>query len=131
MKLAYLINQYPQPSHSFIRREIVALEESGMPVSRFTIRRSSGPLPDIADLEEQKKTYSVLEQGVAALLVSMLWAFLTRPAAAIQTLFAALSSGWEYKRGHLIRLVYFAEACLLARRFQEEKIDFGHAPNAS
>jgi len=126
MKLAYLINQYPQPSHSFIRREIVALEESGMPVSRFTIRRSSGPLPDIADLEEQKKTYSVLEQGVAALLVSMLWAFLTRPAAAIQTLFAALSSGWEYKRGHLIRLVYFAEACLLARRFQEEKIDHVH-----
>ena len=29
MKLAYLVNQYPKVSHTFIRREIAALESLG------------------------------------------------------------------------------------------------------
>ena len=32
MKLAYLTNVYPAPSHSFIRREILAHEAAGRPV---------------------------------------------------------------------------------------------------
>ena len=34
MKVAYLVNQYPHVSHSFIRREIVALEAQGIAVTR-------------------------------------------------------------------------------------------------
>jgi hypothetical protein len=30
MKIAYLINQYPRVSHSFIRREILVLERQGI-----------------------------------------------------------------------------------------------------
>lgn len=29
MRIAYFINQYPKVSHSFIRREILALERQG------------------------------------------------------------------------------------------------------
>ena len=36
MKVAYLVNQYPHVSHSFIRREILALEAHGVTVERFT-----------------------------------------------------------------------------------------------
>jgi hypothetical protein len=39
MKVAYLVNQYPHVSHSFIRREIIALEAQGLTVERFSIRR--------------------------------------------------------------------------------------------
>ena len=127
MKLAYLINQYPQPSQSFIRREIAAIEVLGTPVARFTLRRYAGPLPDPADQEEQKKTVGVLEQGAFALLLSVLWAFLTRPSKAVRALGAALSSGWEPGRGRFLRLAYFAEACFLARRFREESITHVHA----
>ena len=41
--VAYLINQYPKVSHSFIRTEIRALEEQGVTVERFAVRPVGGP----------------------------------------------------------------------------------------
>ncbi len=38
MRIAYVINQYPQVSHSFIRREIQALERRGFKVMRVAFR---------------------------------------------------------------------------------------------
>ena len=38
MRIAYLINQYPKVSHSFIRREILALERQGFEIMRISIR---------------------------------------------------------------------------------------------
>ena len=38
MRIAYLINQYPKISHSFIRREIQALERQRVHVMRIAIR---------------------------------------------------------------------------------------------
>lgn len=126
MNLAYLINQYPQPSHTFIRREIAAMEQLGIPVSRFTIRRYTGLLPDPSDEEERGKTFVVLDQGAVTLLFSVLWTFVTLPVAACHTLLTSLFSGWEPSRGIFIRLVYFAEACFLARRFRDDGIDHVH-----
>lgn len=37
MRIAYLVNQYPKISHSFIRREILALERQGFEVVRIAI----------------------------------------------------------------------------------------------
>jgi hypothetical protein len=37
IRVAYLTNQYPAPSHSFIRREIVALEARGNTVLRYAL----------------------------------------------------------------------------------------------
>ena len=42
MKIAYFVNQYPKVSHSFIRREIVALETLGFPIERFALRGWDG-----------------------------------------------------------------------------------------
>src|SRR5205085_8481529 len=36
--VAYLINRYPAVSHSFIRREILALERQGIEVQRIALR---------------------------------------------------------------------------------------------
>ena len=38
MKIAYLVNHYPAISHSFIRREILALERLGHEILRISIR---------------------------------------------------------------------------------------------
>jgi hypothetical protein len=35
MRIAYFINQYPKVGHSFIRREILALEHQGFSVQRI------------------------------------------------------------------------------------------------
>jgi colanic acid/amylovoran biosynthesis glycosyltransferase len=44
MKIAYLVNKYPKVSHSFIRREIAALEACGLLVARFSIRECESEL---------------------------------------------------------------------------------------
>ena len=48
MKIAYLTNQYPHVRHTFIRREIVALEAHGVDVLRFSIRESGKEAVDPA-----------------------------------------------------------------------------------
>ena len=56
MKIAYFVNQYPKVSHSFIRREILALERQGFEVLRIALRGWDGPLPDTEDQRERERT---------------------------------------------------------------------------
>ena len=53
LRVAYLINQYPKVSHSFIRREILALEQQGVEVQRFALRGWADELVDPADVAER------------------------------------------------------------------------------
>ena len=66
MIIGYLTNIYPVHSHSFIRREIAAVEALGHDVRRYTIR-SGGELKDPADVAEQRRTAVVLDAGALAL----------------------------------------------------------------
>lgn len=127
MILAYLINQYPQPSQSFIRREIGALEAMGHVVHRFTVRRWPGQLVDAADQRELTKTEAILSAGPAALLWAVMWMKLTRPIRYVRALCTALSMGGTGERGRLYHLIYLAEACRLARRLAALKVEHLHA----
>ena len=62
-KIAYLVNQYPKVSHTFIRREIVAIEAAGMEVLRYSIRPTNEDLVDQADKQEFNRTRFVLSAG--------------------------------------------------------------------
>jgi hypothetical protein len=55
MNLAYLMNQHPYASCTFIRRELVELEGQGQVVHRFSIRYPDLAIKDAADYEELKK----------------------------------------------------------------------------
>ena len=66
MHIAYFINQYPKVSHSFIRREILALERQGFDVQRIALRGWDAELVDAEDVSERSKTQYVLEGGVKA-----------------------------------------------------------------
>ena len=79
MHIAYLINQYPRVSHSFIRREIQALERQGLKVMRISIRGWDEPLADADDLEERKRTRYVLRDGTLALILATLGLALAHP----------------------------------------------------
>ena len=48
MRLAYLCNVYPAVSHSFVRREIEAVEAAGNVVHRFSVRQPGAGLKDPA-----------------------------------------------------------------------------------
>lgn len=126
-KIAYLINQYPKVSHSFIRREIHAIEKCGLPVGRYAIRSCHAELVDKADQQELALTRTVLESGAATLLKSATKAALTRPKQVWQALKLAVKFGQRSDRGVLRHLIYLAEACVLNDWFKEDGINHIHA----
>jgi colanic acid/amylovoran biosynthesis glycosyltransferase len=69
MRLAYLVNQYPTISHTFIRREILGLEKLGVAVRRFALRQTpASQLRDPVDESERVRTESVLAHGGLTLI---------------------------------------------------------------
>lgn len=131
MKLAYLTNQYPAISHSFIRLEITALEEQGVEIARFSVRRSAGPLPDPADQRELARTESLLERGAGTLMRNLLNAASTRPRAFRRALRLAMKMGWRSERGMMRHFAYLAEACVLQSRCASRGITHLHVHHAT
>lgn len=127
VKVGYLVNQYPHGSHSFIRREIVALEAQGIAVERFSIRPSSGTLVDPADQEEGHKTRVILSVGSPGLLWALLLVALTSGRAFLVALRAAVRLGRRSDRGLSRHLVYLAEAAVLLRWTRASGVAHLHA----
>jgi colanic acid/amylovoran biosynthesis glycosyltransferase len=127
MKIAYLINQYPSVSHSFIRREILALEALGVEVVRFAIRPSQGVMIDPADQHEQTLTRAILAEGVGGLGVAGCKVLLKDPLVWVQALSIVIQMGWKSDRGLLRHIIYLLEACVLLDWLQAEKIEHLHA----
>lgn len=127
MKIAYVLNQYPKVSHTFIRREILALRELGAEVLAVSMRGWRDELPDPADRTEQQSTEYVLRGGVFKLAAAVVGSLLERP---LRTLKAA-SQAWGMVRGsskplHL-HLIYWAEACVVAKVVRQQRCDHLHA----
>jgi len=114
MKVCYVINQYPKVSHSFIRREILALEQLGAEVLRIGIRGWRETAVDPDDREEQRRTRYVLAGGAVGLLVGLI-AALRHPARFVGALRQALRLSRGSDRPLVLHLVYLAEACVAAR----------------
>ena len=125
--IAYLINQYPQASQSFIRREIRALEAQGITVHRFTVRTWDQELVDPADKDEKARTRVVLGVGAVALLLATLRTLLTRPLKSLRALRLASNLGHRGDRGRLYHLVYLAEACVLLGWLKTSGVQHVHA----
>jgi glycosyltransferase involved in cell wall biosynthesis len=125
--VAYLVNQYPKVSHSFIRREIAGLETHGIRVERFSIRYGGANLADEADQAELQKTRAVLGVGIAGLLRGVLRTATTRPVRFLKALWLALKIGWRSDRGVALHLAYLAEACVLRRWLSDAGADHLHA----
>lgn len=127
MRIAYLVNQYPKVSHSFIRREILALERQGFEVVRVALRGWAGELVDEEDLIERKRTRYVLRDGSLALLLAILRALLTRSASLIRALVLACRMGWRAERPLFVHLIYLAEACRIESWLREARVQHLHA----
>lgn len=127
MKIAYILNTYPQPSQSFIRREIRALEASGQEVLRLAMRPGSDPLVDPQDREEAERTEYVLAGGKIPLLAAS-WRAARRDFALFwQAIRTALSVGRASEVGVLRHLIYLAEAAFVAERCRAEGASHAHA----
>lgn len=115
MRIAYLTSRYPAPSHSFVRREIAAVERAGAEVRRFSVRPPPADLPDPADRHEAGLTRVVLAQGGVRLLGATLAVAASRPGRFLAGLRLVLSAVRRYPASAVRQLAYLAEACWLAR----------------
>ena len=126
MRIAYFTNQYPAPSHTFIRREINALEERGHHIARYAVRPFRGQLKDCDDILEAAKTKHLLASPAKAVLASLVRELAIHPASTLK----ALKSAFRFARASggrfLLHLVYFGEAMVLADWCRREKIDHLH-----
>ncbi len=111
LKIAYLVNEYPKVSHSFIRREIVALERNGFEVLRVSLRGWNARLVDEADLREQARTRYVLKEGALALLWAGLRILAVSPRRFLAAFVLTMRVGWRAERPLPYHLAYLAEAC--------------------
>ncbi|MGE0709857.1 MAG: glycosyltransferase family 4 protein [Planctomycetota bacterium] len=127
MKLAYLVNQYPKTSHSFIRREIEALVARGHQVTRLTLRRPGEPLVDARDRAERARTRALLEAGPSALLGALAASGVREPRAAWRAARLALALGARSEAGLLRHAAYLAEAALLRRWLAAAGVEHLHA----
>jgi colanic acid/amylovoran biosynthesis glycosyltransferase len=126
-KIAYLVNQYPQASHTFIRREIAGLESLGIEVERYTVRAAPGPSIDPADESERLQTQTILGVGLLGLWAAAARAAVTRPLRFARALGAAVRLGRRSERGVIFHLIYLAEACVLLRWLARSKAVHLHA----
>jgi glycosyltransferase involved in cell wall biosynthesis len=115
LKIAYLVNQYPKVSHSFIRREILALEAHGFEVARIALRGWAEELPDPDDRNEQARTRYVLQGGMIPVLTDALRVMVRHPRRFARALGQALRMGRRSSRPLPYHLIYLAEACRVLR----------------
>ena len=112
-KIAYLINTYPMPSQTFVRREIAVIEALGLTVLRYAVRAWDSPLIDPSDLAEAERTRTILGVGWMSLLGSMLRTAVSRPRKFFRALATLRSLSRASARGWLTHMAYLAEACVL------------------
>ena len=127
MRIAYLINQYPKVSHSFIRREIQALERQGVNVMRIALRGWDDALVDDDDAVEREQTRYALRDGAFGLIVAFVRLLLTHPVKLLQALVLAVRMARRAERPLPVHLIYLAEACKIFFWLREQQIAHLHA----
>ena len=125
--VAYLINQYPKVSHTFIRREIRELEQQGVSVTRFALRGWDADVTDPADLEERARTSYVLGGGALPLAGALFTTILGAPVRFARALAMALRMSRRSPRAWPYHLIYLAEAAWLCRKLRAAGATHLHA----
>ncbi|MEQ1738594.1 MAG: glycosyltransferase [Methyloglobulus sp.] len=127
MKLAYFVNQYPKVSHSFIRREILALERLGYSVERFALRTDKDELVDPLDQSELPKTRYILAEQPLKIASAFIKTFCSSPQLFFKSLKVAIRLGLRSDRGLIRHLIYLIEACVLLQWEKATGIEHIHA----
>ena len=124
--IGYLTTVYPAVSHSFVRREIQALEGLGVTVKRWSIRPPAKALPDPLDRAEAERTDVILGRTASVILAAMASLVLT-PLALWRAARVSLCGRPAGLKALLVRLAYVAEAAYLVRAARRCGVDHVHA----
>ena len=126
MKIGYLINEYPKVSHSFVRREIDAVERLGAEIDIFSIRPWSTDLTDPTDIAHAERTtvlYGEANDLAGALKVEAM----ENGKRLRMTMAAAVSFSRNSEKSSAYWSAYVAEAARLRQLAAAKSIDHIHA----
>lgn len=127
MNITYFVNQYPKVSHTFIRREILELEEQGFKVQRVALRGWNAEVADEVDKEEQGKTSFILDKGIKG-LVGFAWSRIVEsPLVFSRLMHKAYRMSKMSERGVFFHIVYLLEACKLVAYCRTHQSEHIHA----
>jgi colanic acid/amylovoran biosynthesis glycosyltransferase len=127
LRIAYLVNRYPAASHSFIRREIEAVEAAGAIIDRWSVRRPGSDLPDAQDRAEVERTRYILAAGISSLILAAFKVALLSPIRFWSALRCTLSMAQPQVGSWARHCAYLAEAAYLAAAFKRDGVDHVHA----
>jgi colanic acid/amylovoran biosynthesis glycosyltransferase len=115
IRIAYLVSQYPAPSHTFILREIIELRRLGFDIRVVSIRSADRPFAQLAPEEqrEERTTFYVKPIGVVGILAANLRTLLRRPASYLSAVVYSLRLAGRNARAGLFNLAYLAEAAVV------------------
>lgn len=125
MRIAYFTNQYPAVSHTFIRREILAIEALGDEVIRYAVRPGERIVDD-QDKVELTKTRYISRASVVEWVRCLVAAVVDDPVKMLRVLRQAMHIGWRSDRGVLRNLAYAWEATILAHWCRRDAIEHLH-----
>ena len=127
MKIAYFINQYPGISHSFIRREIQALERRGVEVARYAIRPAAEKIISEEDKAESRRTNWIVSADALKTGTDILREVISNPLGAVRVLLRAFKMSLRSEAGIFRHFFYAAEALVLSRWMKRDGISHVHA----
>ncbi|MGE8942943.1 glycosyltransferase [Leptospira interrogans] len=127
LRIAYLVNQYPKVSHTFIRREILATERLGLHVERLALRGWDEKVVDARDEAERPRTRFVLKDGLLPLIGAAARQFIRQPKAFARALAEAAKMSRRSTRSLPYHLVYVAQASRIKEMLDETPVDHLHA----
>ena len=126
LRVAYLVNQYPKVSHTFIHREILALETLSVTVDRFALRDWDGDTVDPVDLEERDKTAYTLREVIVDLMLSAVKRGRRHPGPVLRGQ-GRDAARWDAALAY--HLVYVAHACRIVDWLNQRSVaHFGRNP---
>lgn len=126
-EVAYLINQYPSISHTFIRREIAALERQGLAVRRFALRPSKTLFLAREDAAEAAVTRYIATAPKFGLAADVATGLVGAPVKSVEALLTTMKMSRPSESGVFRHLIYFAEAAALARWMRVLRLRHVHA----
>jgi glycosyltransferase involved in cell wall biosynthesis len=128
MRIAYIASRYPEVSHTFIQREVLALRARGIDVHTFAVRKAgAASVLSAADRDEAARTTSLLPTTALRLLTAHAASFFASPGRYLRALWTALTDRPAGLRSLVWHLFYFAEAGLLAAELRRREVRHVHA----
>jgi len=126
-RIAYLVSKYPDFSHTFILREVLALRQRGLEIEVASINDAPAPekLTQV-EREEVARTFYVKRSGAEGVLRAAWWMLSHNPTGLLRGLAYAFKLGHEDPFRTARCLFYYLEALLLAKWMHERSITHLH-----